>query len=63
MEYAMKVVIFTEDTAVKLPPINRWTGKYGRGIYITVVSKLISLLESHNLVVPHYAIFFEGQYP
>jgi len=41
MEYAMKVVIFTEDTAVKLPPINQWTGKYGRdskgcGVVVTM---------------------------
>lgn len=58
----MKVVIFTEDTAVKLPPINRWTGKYGRGIDITEDSQIISLLKSHNLAVPHDNIEMEDQY-
>jgi len=58
----MKVVIFTEDTAVKLPPINRWTGKYGRGINITEDSQIIALLESHNLAVPHDDIETEDQY-
>jgi cytoplasmic iron level regulating protein YaaA (DUF328/UPF0246 family) len=58
----MKVVIFTEDTDVKLPPINRWTGKYGRGIDITEDSQIISLLESYNLAVPHDDIEMEDQY-
>lgn len=62
MDYSMKVVIFTEDTAVKLPPINRWTGKYGRGIDITEDPKVMSLLESHNLAVTHDDIEIENQY-
>lgn len=62
MVYAMKVVIFTEDSAVKLPPINRWTGKYGRGIDITEDPKIMSLLEIHNLAVPHDDIEIEDQY-
>lgn len=62
MDYAMKVVIFTEDTAVKLPPIDRWTGKYGKGIDITKNPKIISLLESHNLAVPHDDVEIEDQY-
>lgn len=49
----MKVVIFTEDSSVKLPPINRWTGKYGRGIDITEDPKIIALLKNHNLAVSH----------
>lgn len=58
----MKVVIFTEDTDVKFPPINRWTGKYSRGINITEDSQIISLLENHNLVIPHDDIKMENQY-
>ena len=58
----MKVAIFTEDTAVKLPPINRWTGKYGRGIDITEDPKIVSQLENHNHVVPHDDIEMEDQY-
>lgn len=58
----MKVVLFTDDTQVKLPPINRWTGKYGRGIDITEDSQIISLLENHNLAVPHDDIEIEDQY-
>lgn len=58
----MKVVIFTEETGVKLPPINRWTGKYGRGIEVAEDSQIISLLENHNLSVPHDDIEMESQY-
>jgi len=58
---SMKVVIFTEDTAVKLPPIG-WTGKYGRGIDITDNSKIGGLLQSHNLKIPHDDIDIESQY-
>jgi hypothetical protein len=58
----MKVAIFTEDTDVKLPPIDRWTGKYGRGIDITQDLKIRSLLESHNLAVPHDDIEIEDKY-
>jgi len=58
----MKVVIFTEDTDVKLPPINRWTGKYGRGIDITENYQIMSLQEHHNLAVPHNDIEMEDQY-
>jgi len=62
MEFAMKVAIFTEYTDVKLPPIDRWTGKYGRGIDITEDPKIMSLLESHNLAVPHDNIEIEDRY-
>lgn len=62
MEYAMKVVLFTEDTDVKLPPIDRWSGKYGKGIDITEYPKIMSLLESHNLAVPHDDIEIEEKY-
>lgn len=58
----MNVVIFTEDTDVKLPPIDRWTGKYGRGIDITEDPRIVSLLESHNLAVPHDDIEIEDKY-
>ena len=58
----MKVVIFTEDSSVKLPPINQWTGKCGRGIDITEDPTIISLLKSHNLAVPHTDIEIEEQY-
>ena len=58
----MKVIIFTEDTAVKLPPINRWTGKYGRGIDITEDPTIVSLLERHHLAIPHDDIEIEDQY-
>lgn len=58
----MKVVIFTEDTAVKLPPINQWTGKYGRGIDITDDPKIMFLLKNHNLAAPHDDIEIEDQY-
>lgn len=58
----MKVVLFTEDTDVKLPPIHQWTGKYGRGIDITEDSHIITLLKSHNLAVPHDDIEMEDQY-
>jgi len=58
----MKVVIFTEETGVKLPPINRWTGKYGRGIEVAEDSQIISLLENYNLGVPHDDIEMESKY-
>jgi len=58
----MKVVTFTEDTDVKFPPINRWTGKYSRGIDITEDSQIMSLLENQNLAVPHDDIEIEDQY-
>ena len=58
----MKVVIFAEDTDVKLPPVNQWTGKYGRGIDITEEPKILSLLENHNLAVPQDDIEIEEQY-
>ena len=58
----MKAALFTEDSSVKLPPINRWTGKYGRGIDITEDPKILSLLKSHNLAVPHNDIEIEDQY-
>lgn len=58
----MKVAIFTEDTDVKLPPVDRWTGKYGRGINITEDPKIMSLLEGNNLVIPHDDIEIEAKY-
>ena len=58
----MKVVIFTEDTAVKLPLQNRWTGKYSKGIDITENPEIMSLLKKHNLAVPHDDIEIEDQY-
>lgn len=62
MEYVMKVAIFTEDTYVKLPPIDRWTEKYGKGIDITADPKILSLMESHNLAVPQDDIEIEDKY-
>lgn len=58
----MKVAIFTEDTDVKLPHVDRWTGKYGRGINITEYPKIMSLLEGNNHVIPHDDIEIEAKY-
>jgi cytoplasmic iron level regulating protein YaaA (DUF328/UPF0246 family) len=48
----MKVLIITEDSAIKLPQINKWTNKITKGMDIEKDDALINLLKKHNSTIP-----------
>lgn len=62
MWFKVNVIIFTEESGVKLPEINKWSGKISKGIDITKNKNIISLLNDHNLKIPSNDTEMETQY-
>ena len=58
----MKVAIFTEDSGVKLPPIDEYKDKIGRGRHLKVIDELTEILESEGLDIPSDDIELEDEY-
>lgn len=48
----MRVLIITEDSAIKLPQINKWTNKITKGLDIEKDDVLVKLLKKHNSTTP-----------
>jgi len=62
MWFKVNVIIFTEESGVKLPEINKWSGKISKGMDITKNKNIISLLNDHNLKIPSNDSDMETQY-
>ncbi|WP_094228525.1 hypothetical protein [Methanolobus psychrotolerans] len=58
----MKIVILTEESKVKFPPIDTWHNRIGRGINIKNDQKFVELLRENNLKVPSNDIELENEY-
>ena len=57
----MNVIIFTDESGVKLPEIKR-NGNTGKGLNISNNSQIISLLNYYNISLPRNDIDMEDQY-
>lgn len=58
----MRVLIITEDSATKLPQINKWTNKIQKGLDIEKDDELIKLLKKHNSPIPSDDLVDEESY-
>lgn len=58
----MNVVIFTDESGVKLPEIRIWKSSLGKGKDIDKDEKIILLLKKNSLTLPSNNIEFETKY-
>lgn len=58
----MKVTIFTDESGVKLPKMNKWKKSYSKGKDIDKCKEILSLLHENNLPLPEYNIELEDMY-
>jgi cytoplasmic iron level regulating protein YaaA (DUF328/UPF0246 family) len=58
----MRILIITEDSATKLPQINKWTNKVQKGQDIQKDDELINLLKQNNLAIPSDDLADEKKY-
>jgi len=58
----MKILIFTDDTSVKLPTYYKWKVRYSRGIDIRKDPTIISRLNEYKLKIPSNDIENETQF-
>lgn len=57
-----KAIIFTDDSNVKLPEINRWKHVLGKATEIQKNSKILDALKRQNLAIPGDDINLEDRY-
>lgn len=58
----MKIIVLTDDSRVKFPPINKWKKTLGKGIDITKNEEITSLLTSNGCNIPNDDFFRENEY-
>lgn len=58
----MRVLVITEDSAIKLPQINKWANKITKGLDIEKDDELVRLLKKHNSTIPSDDLANEENY-